>query len=467
MAGAHAAPMGAWLGHLCRCGRFRSRSRRGRWVIRVAAALAGPACAALPLSAAHAQPSCQIEDAQRLFGQQPRPTAEIGRLLADCQAGGSSDYRVDMFLGVMARDAGDRRQAIAHLRKAHELAPQEPNPALELAFTLEANQAREARSVYEQVLAREPTSRPALLGLARVARGQNRLADAQDIYTRLLALDPQDPEALNGLAWVALARRDRRQARAGFERVLAIRPNDDEAKVGQSKAPAVYRYLLETTAAEVSTSQGTSWGTQIRGTAGLTPFDTLELGWRHFSNELPVVSSQGVTTLPSNDFSAGYYRLKPLSYAVALVYDYRERAGRPTEHWIDGDLTLNLTDRLQWFGAYRQAFGAPEYDGRLFRTGLGVTLTPTWQVAASVYDSQQASFHHYRDLWSGVVDVTYAGSRGKLFVVGVGATPDVNDTEVHGRAILPVTDRMALQLVAGHNSSNAATTLAGGLLFTW
>ena len=115
------------------------------------------ACAACLVSlSANAQPGCDIEEAQRLFGQQPRPTAEVERLLAACQTAGSTDYRVYMFLGVMARDAGNREQAINHLQKAHEMAPQEPNPALELGFTLEA--AASARG--PQGLRADPGARP-------------------------------------------------------------------------------------------------------------------------------------------------------------------------------------------------------------------------------------------------------------------------------------------------------------------
>ena len=183
-----------------------------------------------------------------------------------------------MLLGVMARDAGDRERAIDCLRKAHEMAPQAPNPALELGFTLEAKHPREARKVYEQILAHDPASRPAMLGLARVARSQNRLDEARALYERLLAVNPKDPDALNGMAWLALAERNREQARAGFEHVLAIAPDNEEAKIGLSKAPDVYRYLLDTSATLVSTAQGTSWGFGARGMAGITPYDTLELG---------------------------------------------------------------------------------------------------------------------------------------------------------------------------------------------
>jgi len=139
-------------------------------------------------------------------------------------------------------------------------APEAPNPALELGFTLEAKHPREARKVYEQILARDPTSRPAILGLARVARSQNRLDEARKLYGRLLTVNPKDPEALNGMAWVALAERNREQAQAGFEHVLSFAPDNEEATAGLSMAPDVYRYLLDTSTTYVSTAQGSSWG---------------------------------------------------------------------------------------------------------------------------------------------------------------------------------------------------------------
>ena len=88
-----------------------------------------------PVSVAQAQQGCEIEEAQRLFGQQPRPAALLEGLLSSCVAAGSTDYRVYMFLGVMARDAGKGEQAVAFLRKAHEMAPTGPNPALELSLS--------------------------------------------------------------------------------------------------------------------------------------------------------------------------------------------------------------------------------------------------------------------------------------------------------------------------------------------
>jgi Tfp pilus assembly protein PilF len=426
------------------------------------------ACAAcLATTAASAQSSCDVEQAQRLFGQQPRPTAEVQQLLAACQAAGSTDYRVYMFLGVIARDAGERALAIKYLQKAHEMAPQEPNPALELGFTLEAEHPREARKVYEPIMARDPASRPALLGLARVARSQNRLDEARALYERLLAVNPKDPEALNGMAWLALSHRNREEAKAGFEHVLTIQPDNEEAKIGLSKAPDVYRYLFDASGMLVSTAQGSSWGFGARGTAGITPFDTLELGWQHFTNELTTVSYIGFATLPSDDITVGYHRLVPLSYAFSLVYDYRGHASLPTEHWIDGSVAFYLTDWLRWFGGYRQAFGGLQYDGRLIRSGFSATFAPSWEATATVYNSAQAVFNNYQNLWTWVFEITYYGPRNLLLVGGVGYSPLIDNVDLHARAILPVTDRIALQVIAAHNSINADTRVTAGLRFTW
>jgi len=117
--------------------RFRSR-------ISIALLLAASSISLAPM--ARGQQGCEIDEAQRLFGQQPRPNATIEPLLKACVAAGATDYRVYMFLGVMARDAGDRERAIGYLKKAHELDPAAPNPALELGFTLEEKHASTTRA---------------------------------------------------------------------------------------------------------------------------------------------------------------------------------------------------------------------------------------------------------------------------------------------------------------------------------
>ena len=319
---------------------------------RIGIALLLAVCSIGPLSTAYGQQGpqqgCEIDEAQKLFGQQPRPDATIEPLLKACVAAGATDYRVYMFLGVMARDAGDRERAIGYLRKAHELDPAAPNPALELGFTLEAAHGDEAAKVYDEILVRDPNNRPALLGLARVDRGQNRLEKARAIYERLVAANPNDPDALNGLAWLQLADRNRVEGTKGFEHVLVLDPNNAEAKIGLAKAKDVYRYTFDTNGLLVTTATGTSWGFGATALLGLTAFDTLELGETHFGNEIQTLTAVGVATLPSDDIRIGWNRLVPLTYASSLTYDYRGHKSLPTEHWLDAGLTLYLTDYLRW-----------------------------------------------------------------------------------------------------------------------
>jgi hypothetical protein len=50
---------------------------------------------------------------------------------------------------------------------------------------------------------------------------------------------------------------------------------------------------------------------------------------------------------------------------------------------------------------------------------------------------------------------------------GVGYSPQIDNVDLHARAILPLTDRIALQLIAAHNSINADMRVTAGLRFTW
>ena len=420
-----------------------------------------------PVSVGYAQQGCQIDEAQRLFGQQPRPDATIEPLLQACVSAGATDYRVYMFLGVMARDAGDRERAIGYLRKAHEMDPAAPNPALELGFTLEEKHADEAAQVYGEILKRDPDNRPALLGMGRIDRGKNRLDKARAIYERLLAVNPNDPDALNGLAWLQLADRNRVDGTKGFEHVLMLDPNNAEAKIGLAKAKDVYRYTFDANGLLVTTATGTSWGFGATALLGFTAFDTLELGETHFGNEIQTLTAVGLATLPSDDIRIGWNRLVPLTYATSLTYDYRGHKSLPTEHWLDGSVTIYLTDYLRWVGGYRQMFGAYQWDGRLFRTGLSASLSPSWDVSWTVYNAAQAIFNNYQYIWSWVADVTYYGPHNTLVVAGVGYSTTINNVDLHARAILPVTERIALQVAAGYNSLNYDTRVTAGFRFTW
>lgn len=435
--------------------------RRGKSVVLAACLMS------LTVGTARAQQVCEIDEAQRLFGEQPKPLARINELLSACVRANSKDYRVYMFLGVMARDAGDQKDAIEHLRKAHELAPTELNPALELAFTLELKHGSEAAKIYRKVLARDPDERHALLGLARVDRGQQKLEDARAIYDRMLQRNPRDADALNGLAWLQLANRNREKARSEFQEVLAQDPNNDEAKIALTKVNDVYKYVFDTSGAFVSTTNGNSWGFGASALIGLDAFNTIEVGEYHFTNELVTVGAAGLAVLPSNDVRLGFYHTVPQYYNFSLTYDYRTHDTLPSEHWIEGGAGFYVTDRIKWFGTYRQAFGAPQWNGRLIRTGLGLILSDSWEVSPSVFSSAQNIFNNYQNIFSWVFDVTYRGPENLLVVFGAGYSPLINNVDLHARTILPLTERFGLTASIAYNSTNADTRATAGIRINW
>jgi tetratricopeptide (TPR) repeat protein len=203
-----------------------------------------PAFSAVLVSAANAEQGCEIEQAQRLFGRQPRPVTAVEKLLQACLGAGTADHRIFMFEGVMARDAGETDRAIELLQKAHQMAPAEPNPALELAFTLERQHGRAAAAICEEILSK-------------------------------------DPAALNGLAWGAHAERNREEARAGFDGVLALDPKNQEARIISSKVDDVCPYVFDVNGVFVSTNMGTLWGGGAAGLIGIPAVDTLEVGELH------------------------------------------------------------------------------------------------------------------------------------------------------------------------------------------
>ena len=419
-------------------------------------------------AASKAEQSCEIDKAQQLFGETPRPTAAIERLLVTCRASGSKDYRVALFAGVMARDAGDTVRAVSLLKEAREQAPGEANPALELAFTLEPSQPKEAAGIYEQLLAKDPGSRSASLGLARVLRGQFEFDRARAIYEGLLKADPRDTEAMNGLAWIEVAEKNREKARSGFERVLEIQPQDAEAKVGLTKVDDVYRNSFDAYGVMVSTSMGSSWGIGGTGLFGITAFDTLEIGEVHYTNELQTLTFAGVAVLPSDDVRIGYGHAVPFRYNFGVAYDYRAHsAPLPDEHWIEGTAGYYFTDYFRWFGSYRQMMGAPQWNGRLIRAGFGALVSPSWEVTGSVFNAAQQIFNNYTNIWSWVVDIAYQGPSNTIVVFGVGYSPLINNFDLHARAVLPITDRVGFQLSVAHNSINADTRALAGIRVTW
>jgi tetratricopeptide (TPR) repeat protein len=423
---------------------------------------------------AQADTSCRADEVQQLLIQKARAEVTVTRLLAACARVSSLDFHTLMMLGAVAREQGHLDQAADFFGKAHRLTPHDVAATLELAVTEEwRRDPQAARGLYQTALAANPASRPALLGLARVARAQYRLAEARGIYARLLQADPQDIEARNGMAWVALADKQLDDARNGFQAVLGSDPENAEARDGLSGVAHSWPYLLDLNGGLAHTPAGKAWSGSASLHVDLDATSTLEVGAYHYTNELPTVQLTEQTPLPSNDIRLGYYVRVPDSYNWALIYDYRDHDNLPTEHWLEARLGDYVIDRLQWFASVRQSFGAAEWDSRLVQAGLVVPLATTWEIVPTVYFQQAkiqrspTTFQGERNLFAYGLDLNRQGPGNSFFNVGAGYSPDISNVDLHTRWVFPIGPQASLLVSVEHVSVNHEYQASIGWRYYW
>ncbi len=398
-------------------------------------------------STSHALPSasCDIGAVQQLLGQQPRPAAEVDQALDACERAAPQDWRVHWLRGVVARDAGRLNDAVAALGRAREIAPAEAAPALDLAVTHEwLNDPDAARAVYEGVLGRDPGSRPALLGKARVARAQGRLEEARGIYSQIIVSSPQDLEATNGLAWLDLADLRVDVARARFDKVIAADPGNAEAKQGLQRLAETWRYRLDAGVGTANLAAGTSRTGYLGLLVNLNASDQVEVALGRNTRELPSERLADPTPLPSWTGRVGYRSRFDNGPGWSAAYEYRERSATSPEHRVEVGLDgrfPGVADRVQWFVGLRQSFSTPS-DNRLARAGLSVAFAPHWSVAGTFYagrdklsgSSSAVALDLYREV----------GAMGSLFNIGIGHSPDPDNISLHARLVYPVAQMQAL-----------------------
>lgn len=104
-------------------------------------------------------------------------------------------------LGTLLSNAGRHMQAIAHLRKAHELAPQVPHIVFYLGAALvSTDKPLEGLPFMQKAVDLNPSWLPGLLGFARALRGVGDFDRSESVYRRALTLDPKNPEVHGALA---------------------------------------------------------------------------------------------------------------------------------------------------------------------------------------------------------------------------------------------------------------------------
>jgi tetratricopeptide (TPR) repeat protein len=144
----------------------------------------------------------------------------------------SGDYATMVgALGEALVHAGDRREALNVLERAHARVPDDAAIHFALGAAYDENQRHDdAERVFREIIAANPTDARALnyLGYMLADRGQ-KLPEAVDLIKRALAIDRDNPAFLDSLGWAYvklgqfdLAREPLERAAAGLPKVSVI-----------------------------------------------------------------------------------------------------------------------------------------------------------------------------------------------------------------------------------------------------
>jgi len=423
-----------------------------------------PLLAALAAAPTAAAATCELDQAQRLMEQQPRPAAQIDALLGQCRAAGSNDYRVDLLAGVLARDAGRLDDAVDALARSHAQAPGELAPTLELAVTHEFQQRPEqARALYLQVLQSDPASRPARLGLARVARQQYRPDEAEAIYRELLSANPDDREAQTGLAMVALQQRRYDDARDRLQTLQAAHPGDPDVQAGLAELATGWRYRLDLAAGREDLAPGDSNRAVAQLEIAANARDAFNIRYEHNDRELPSLNPLDPSVLPSNSGRIGWLRRVPGQHFWEVAYEYRQYDTAQDTQRIELNLGHRLGGKVQGFAGVRQQFGATSQDDRLWHAGLSIpTSQHTYATLVGYYSQPDIG----DDSMSYVADLTYERDRLQL-TGGIGYGVDPDNFITHVRGVWPLPNRQAITFAIEHRSLGDETEALLGWRVEW
>jgi tetratricopeptide (TPR) repeat protein len=126
-------------------------------------------------------------------------------------------------------ETSDLQQALLAYRSAAVQVPSDPAPYLASAPLFEQqNQFAEAEHEYQQVLAIDPKSVPALIGVARIYARGNRFTEASDLLRQVVAQNPDSAPAHAALARVLAADAKKDAAISEFQSALKIDPSNLE-----------------------------------------------------------------------------------------------------------------------------------------------------------------------------------------------------------------------------------------------
>ena len=282
-------------------------------------------------------------------------------------------------------------------------------------------QFAESEALYRAILAKEPPSRRARLGLARVVMWSGRYAEAIALFNEL----PNDVDALEGRATAEYWSGDFRSAARDFRRVLALDATREFARKSIAEITATIRPSQRIDIAAIRDDQPLdAQRGEVSGTFFSDPLTrwTAALGTMHFD-----AGRRGTR-------NAGYVRVDNETRWRGFVFG--AAAGS-----FDGDFVGNA--RVQW----RQfTLRVDRQEEVASATALGshelsTTTTLRWSHDRNWIAAAEASRRTYSDDNSGYAFVAYGVApllKRRAWTVwagGSGAVRDTDETRFHATAI--------------------------------
>lgn len=140
-------------------------------------------------------------------------------------------------IGLAALKRGDREAALAHVRKAVALAPDDAE-ALTLLGWLDlevAGDVEAAVASYRKVAALKPEVPEVHNNLGVALKRKGDLEAATGSFSRALELNPDFAQATSNRGWAHVEQSNWQAAKVDFEKTLALRPEDEGALYGLAR----------------------------------------------------------------------------------------------------------------------------------------------------------------------------------------------------------------------------------------
>lgn len=417
--------------------------------------------ASVPIKASPCDPARGLV----LVNAKQPPLKAVQQLLNYCDNLKPHDPQVYLLHGLLARSQKDYPAAIRWLAQAKKAAPSnDPIPTQELALTYEwALQLKSAQALYQELLRKNPKSRPALLGAARVNTAEYHIHSASLIYSQLLTSNPKDLDALNGMGRLQMTDKNFTQARSYFNQALQLKPQNSDSILGLAQLNNSTRYMASFNQGQYRVQGQQSDSSVLYGYADINATDRIIGIASHNSKQLQLDLTVAPGVLPNNSIFLNYQRQIPGKYGWGVSYDVRQHNSLPVESRAGGTGNIYLLSALQWFGGFWAGYPSP-WNNQLYFSGLtyytklpvNVSLTGFW--GNQELGGQTATY---------ALDLSKELANSAFYNLGASYNTTQKFWGYHGRIIWPTFKHQAIEGSIEHYNFNAITIFGVGWRVYW